>query len=270
MATWVFIDGKFVKEENALIHFKDLSFQRGYGVFDFFRLVDNTPLFLDDYFDRFFFSAEGLHLTLPYTRDDLKTIVADITQKNGLPGTGMRLSLTGGVSEDGFAIGQPALVVSQHSFMPPAGQHVAQGIRLLTYPFQRQLPHLKTIDYLTAIWLQPMRKEKGADDLLYHFNGAISESPRSNFFIVKRDQTIVTPSAGVLAGITRKKLLEVARKHFTVEERPLSLHELTDAKEAFLTSTTKQILPVSQIDNTVYSKPEVAHFLLEEFRSAYL
>jgi D-alanine transaminase/branched-chain amino acid aminotransferase len=131
------------------------------------------------------------------------------------------------------------------------------------------LPQLKTIDYLTAIWLQPLRKEKGADDLLYHQNGFISESPRSNFFLVKADGTIVTPTEGVLPGITRKKVLQVAKKHFNVEERAILLHELKEAKEAFLTSTTKQILPLSQVDDHIFSEPEISHLLLEAFRETY-
>ncbi len=253
-----------------MVHFRDLSFQRGYGVFDFFRLVNDTPLFLDDHLDRFFFSATGLHLTVPFDRAGLKDIIVELVRKNNRPGTGIRLSLTGGVSDDGFSIGQPALVVSQHSFPSPTHAQTGQGIRLLSYGYQRQLPHLKTIDYLTAIWLQPLRKEKGADDLLYHHNGFISESPRSNFFLVKNNHTLVTPADGVLAGITRKKLLQVAAKHFRVEERPISFSELAEAKEAFLTSTTKQILPVSQVDRFCFSKPEVAPFLLEKFREAYL
>jgi D-alanine transaminase/branched-chain amino acid aminotransferase len=268
MAKWVFINGEFVTEKAAMVPIKDLSFQRGYGVFDFFRLAENKPLFLNDHLERFFFSAQGLHLTVPYTREEIKTLVVDLIGKNNLPGTGIRLSLTGGLSEDGFNIGQPTFAISQHTFTPPTKEQMAHGIRLLSYPFQRQLPQLKTIDYLMAIWLQPLRKEKGADDLLYHHNGVISESPRSNFFLIKADNTIVTPIEGVLAGVTRKKVLQVARKHFKVVERAIFLHELKEAKEAFLTSTTKQILPVSQVDDYILSKPEISHLLLEAFKDA--
>jgi D-alanine transaminase/branched-chain amino acid aminotransferase len=122
-----------------------------------------------------------------------------------------------------------------------------KGLRLISYPHQRQMPQVKSLDYLMAIWLQPLIKEKGADDVLYQMNGLVSECPRSNFFIVTQDDTVVT-STQPLKGIIRMKTLEIARKQFRVEERELSLEEVYQAKEAFITSTTKHILPVVQLD----------------------
>jgi D-alanine transaminase/branched-chain amino acid aminotransferase len=98
-----------------------------------------------------------------------------------------------------------------------------------------------------AIWLQPLIKEKGADDVLYQVNGLVSECPRSNFFIVTADDTVVTATQP-LKGIIRMKTLEIARRQFKVEERELTLEEAYGAKEAFITSTTKHILPVVQLD----------------------
>jgi branched-subunit amino acid aminotransferase/4-amino-4-deoxychorismate lyase len=267
MAKWVFIDGFFIEEEKAVLSFKDISFQRGYGIFDFFRLVGNKPLFLDDHLDRFFLSAAGMHLPVPFTREEIKTAVFDLVARNNLPETGIRLSLTGGNAEDGFTIGQPAFLLSQHSFIPPSEEQVQKGISLLSCPHQRQLPHIKSIDYLMAVWLQPKRIAAGKDDILYYQNGLISESPRSNFFLVTADDVIVTPAENVLAGVTRRKVIELATKHFAVEERAVSMEEIKTAKEAFLTSTTKQILPVSQVDETIFRQRKVAHHLLGLSRS---
>lgn len=269
MAKWVFLIDSFVAEENAVLHFRDLSFQRGYGVFDFFRLEGAEPLFLDDHLDRFHRSAEGLHLNLPASKKELKDIVYELLHKNALAGTGIRLSLSGGYSEDGFSIGRPNLLVSQHRFTPPTGEQLNKGIRLLTYPYQRQLPHIKTIDYLMAIWLQPKRAAQGADDILYHHSGFISECPRSNFFLVTANDCVVTPSENILTGITRKKILELAKEHFRVEERPVRLGEIQMAKEAFLTSTTKQILPVARIDDKTFAQNPITRRLMELFRSTY-
>lgn len=270
MAKWVFLNGSFVGEENARLHFKDLSFQRGYGIFDFFRLVGNTPLFLNDHIDRFFFSADGMHLPVPLSRDEIRKIIFDMLERNNLPDTGVRLSLTGGYSEDGFNIGKPNFLVSQHSITPPTATQINNGIRLFSYPHQRPLPSVKSIDYLMAVWLQPKRTEASADDILYHQNGVISECPRSNFFLVTADEKIVTPAENALPGITRKKVLQLAREHFTVEERPVALAEIASAKEAFITSTTKQILPVSQIDEHSFSQNRISLQLLRLFRSAYV
>jgi len=99
-----------------------------------------------------------------------------------------------------------------------------------------------------AIWLQPFIREHGADDVLYHRDGMVLECPRSNFFIVTNDDIVVTPGRNVLQGIIRMKVLELARKQFLTEERDITLEEIRTAKEAFVTSTTKNILPVMQLD----------------------
>lgn len=269
MAQWVFLNDDFVAEEKACLHFRDLSFQRGYGIFDFFRLQGNSPIFLEDHLDRFYFSAAGLRLPVPLQRQELKDCLSELIKKNNLPETGIRLSLTGGYSEDGFNIGSPNLLLSQHRFTPPTGEQIQNGIKLYTYPYQRSLPHIKSIDYLMAVWLQTKRIENGADDILYHQSGIISECPRSNFFLVTAEEKIVTPSENALAGITRKKVLELAKEHFPMEERPVSLTEIQNAKEAFITSTTKQILPVAAIDRVQLPQRGIALKLLQLFRSRY-
>lgn len=267
MAKFVFLNNAFIEEEKAHLSFKDLSFQRGYGIFDFFRVNENAPLFLEDHLGRFFSSAKEMRLPLHLTREELTNTILALLDENNLPFSGVRLSLTGGLSEDGFSIGSPNLLISQQLLSPPTDDQVNQGIKLFSHTYRRQLPEVKTIDYLTAIWLQPKRIEKGADDILYCYNGLITECPRSNFFLVTADNTIVTPSENVLAGITRNKVLQLAKKNFAVEERAVSLAEIRTAKEAFVTSTIKQILPVSQIDDAVLTERAIGLQLLQKFRA---
>jgi len=123
---------------------------------------------------------------------------------------------------------------------------MANGLKLITHEYQRQLPHVKTIDYLQAIYLQSYIKEQGADDVLYHSNDEITECPRSNFFVVTKDDVIITPAKNILAGITRKRIL--ALKQFNVQERAIALKDLDAIKEAFVSSTTKVVMPVLSID----------------------
>jgi branched-subunit amino acid aminotransferase/4-amino-4-deoxychorismate lyase len=270
MAKWVFLNNGFIEEEKAVIHFNDLSFQRGYGVFDFFRLNGSTPLFIDDHLERFFFSAKEMFLPVPLSWEEIKATVFELINKNNQPSAGIRLSLTGGCADDGFNIGAPNFLLSQHNFTPPTEKQIQQGISLFSYPFQRQLPQVKTIDYMMAVWLQPKRIESGADDILYHQDGFISESPRSNFFLVTGENKIVTPGNNVLFGITRKKVLQLAKRSFVVEERPVAMSEIRSAREAFLTSTTKQVLPVAKIDDTVFTQRMVSSHLLRQFRTTFL
>ncbi len=267
MAKWVFHNNDFLEEEKALIHFKDLSFQRGYGVFDFLRLAGTKPLFLTNHLQRFYSSAEAMRLPVALNRAELETAIHSLIQKNDLPDSGVRISLSGGYSEDGYTIGKPSFLISQQTISLPAQAQVQKGIRLLSYNYQRPLPQIKSIDYQVAVWLQPERKRAGADDILYAQNGWISECPRSNFFVITNENKLVTPSTTALAGITRSKVLAIAKEFLTVEERPVSLEELQTAKEAFITSTTKQILPVAAVDGTPFREKTITLELLERFKA---
>ena len=108
---------------------------------------------------------------------------------------------------------------------------------------------MKTIDYLMAIHLQPVVRDRGAFDVLYQKDGIITECPRCNFFIVTAKGTLVTPVRNMLKGITRMKVLEFAYANTKVEERDVLLDELSTANEAFITSTSRHIIPVSHLDD---------------------
>jgi D-alanine transaminase/branched-chain amino acid aminotransferase len=274
MTGWAYINNDFVPAEKASISFRDLSFQRGYGIFDFLRVHENLPLFMEDHLERFFASAGAMHLAVPKSKTDIARLIEQLVQRNQLPQSGVRLGLTGGESPDGYNIGTPTFVLSQHLFTPVTTDQLHKGIRLLTHEHRRQLPHVKTIDYLMAIWLQPRLRESGADDVLYHFNGVITECPRANFFVVTKNNTLLTTPSGILSGITRKRVLQLASEHVKTEERPVTLNDIREAREAFITSTTKGILPVAQIDDVHYKSPFTTslklHALLSERIQRYL
>src|SRR2546423_9845090 len=250
MGNWVFINGEFVPDESALIHFRDLAILRGYGIFDFFKVVNKEPVYLDDHLERFLFSAKTMRLPIQ-PKEELKEIIHQLIQKHSIPDYGIRMTLTGGYSLDGYQPDNPNFIIATHFFEPVKKEQFEQGIKLITYSHQRQLPRVKSIDYLMAVWLQPVIAEKGAYDVLYHQNGIITECPRSNIFMITKDEKIVTPSENILNGITRKKIIEKASIYFEVEERLISLKELYSASEVFISSTTKSVLPVNQIDDHI-------------------
>jgi D-alanine transaminase/branched-chain amino acid aminotransferase len=102
-----------------------------------------------------------------------------------------------------------------------------------------------------AIHLQPWMKEQGADDILYYSNDIVRECPRSNFFIVKNG-TLITAANNMLLGITRKNIIKIAiENNIPVEERDFTIAELKTADEAFITSSTKRVTAVKQIDDYV-------------------
>jgi branched-chain amino acid aminotransferase len=247
-AKYVYINDTFITADQASLLITDLSIQRGYGIFDFFKTIGGKPIFLEDHLERFYNSARKMHLSIPYTPLELKTILAELMEKNDLPDSGIRLSLSGGYSPDGFQL--PAaqnLVITQLPFLMDLNLNT-QGIRLVSYDYQRQLSAIKTIDYSMAIWLQPFIKENGADDVLYHDKGQVKEVPRANFFMVNEAEEIITAKSNVLPGVIRKNLLSLNNQQFRIVERDFSLQDLDHATEAFITSTTKHVMPVVQID----------------------
>lgn len=247
---YVFINDRFVRQEDAALPVSDLSIQRGYGLFDYLKVVDGVPLYLEEHLDRLYFSAEQMHLPMLTSREEFKDIIRELMERNLLPHSGIRITLTGGLSLDGYSIAVPNLVVSQSPLTLPNAQAFRKGIKLMTFGHQRQLPHIKTTDYIMAIWLQPKVKEQDADDVLYCPGGMVGECPRANLFAVI-DGVLVTPSENILKGVIRRQVLLLAKGLIAAEERDLTLEELKKAEEIFITSTTKQILPVRQVDDTV-------------------
>lgn len=243
---YAFVNMRFVPSEDAKLPVNDLSINRAYGIFDFFKTIKGCPVFLPDHLDRFLRSAERMYLKTPYSKTDLQEIIYELIHKNNLQNSGIRLLLTGGESADGYSLSTPNFILTQQALEFPA--HMPAPIRLTSLNHQRQLPEVKTMDYLMAIYNQFLLREKGTQELLYHQDGKVRECPRANFFIVNREGTLITPKAGVLAGITRSKIVNLAKRRMSVEERELDLEEVYLAREAFISSTTKQVLPVSEID----------------------
>ena len=146
--------------------------------------------------------------------------------------------IIGGNSPDAYSICTPNLIITQQPLEPVPDDTFSKGIKLITFDYQRQLPHVKTIDYLMAVWLQPYIKQKEADDVLYHTNN-ITECPRANIFIVKKD-VVTTPANNILKGVIRKKIIELATHQFKIVEKDISLNDIEKADEIFITSTIKQ------------------------------
>jgi branched-chain amino acid aminotransferase len=267
---FAFINQEFLPLDQAFLHVSDLAIQRGFGVFDYFKVNDQHPFFLDDYLTRFAESARLMGITLPLEHEALKGVIYELLQKNDLGDSGVKMILTGGYSPDGYQPVEPNLLITQQEFSLPAPEQYNRGINIITHEYVREIPTAKTINYTMGIRLIQNIKAKGADDVLYHQKGIVSEFPRCNFFIVKEDNTVTTPAQDVLPGITRKNVLSLAGKFYQAEEGVITLADIRGAKEAFMTSTTKRILPIVQVDDQVIGSGqpgEITRHLLEELIS---
>lgn len=248
-----YLNDRFINNSEVTLHVSDLSMQRGYAIFDFLRTIKNVPLFLTDHLDRFYYSARAMHLPVQQNREQLSNIIHQLIEQNTLPEAGIRIMLTGGYSADSYNPAQPNLIITCNPAKTATKEDFEKGYSIITYQHQRELPTIKSISYLTAVWLQPLLKEKNVNDVLYYNQQSITEFPRCNVFIVTKDGKLVTPLNNMLKGITRKNVLALAASHIPVEERDITVDELMNAAEVFLTATTKKIIPVLKINDIIIS-----------------
>ncbi|MEN9610663.1 MAG: hypothetical protein RLZZ628_1477 [Bacteroidota bacterium] len=264
MKSFAYMNGAILPLENAHLHITDLALLRGYGVFDFFKSVNGKPIFIEDHLDRFEKSMEFMGLDIPYTRGHLRDHILKLIQLNEGNLLGIKLLCTGGYSEDGYTPTTPNLIMFAKPFTFAAFN---QGLKLMLLEHQRELHQIKSINYIQPITVLPKLTALKADDVLYHQNGFVSEASRSNLFIVK-NKKVITPKDDILLGVTRKHVLKIAQKAFETEVRPVTLKDLAEADEVFLTGSTKRIAPVTQIDNYHYPIGKVTenlyHLLLEK------
>lgn len=245
----VYLNGEYLPKEKAALNVADLAILRGFGIFDYFRYANGQPRFIEDHLDRFLRSAGLLGLEMPATREELRTAVHELIQRNGGGDGGIRFVLTGGYAPDGYTPTSPNLVAMAYPFKGPSDEQYESGVKVLLHRYERQFPEVKSIDYLEGIRIQPMLKAKGVDYALYvDRDDNVRESDRSNFMIV-RDSVLITPVDNILHGITRLHLLKVARSlGIATEERAVSVAELRSADEAIICSSTKGAMAITEVD----------------------
>lgn len=248
MLLYAYINGKIFPAEQAVLSVTDLGLLRGYAVFDFLRTRHHHPFLLNDYLDRFSNSAKGLHLKLPMSKNKIAELIHSLLKWGDLKeDVGIRLILTGGNAQDSITVSKPNFIILVEDLNPSPEKYYTQGVKLITNKFQRYIPQIKSTNYTNTILHQEETKAKNTYDILYCHNGKILETSRNNFFIFIGN-TLITPQKNVLPGITRKFILSIAKNIFEVEERELDLQELREATEAFTSGTTREIVPVVQID----------------------
>ncbi len=248
-----YINNQFIEERDSVLHIGDLSIQRGFAIFDFFRTRNFIPLFLDHYLDRFFNSAALLGIQPLHTKEELKGVINELIIRNNIAEAGFKMILTGGYSADSFEPASPNFILLQQPLQLPGKEKFNNGISIILHEYMRDLPEIKSTNYLMAIWLLHKMKKQKADEVLYIKDNCVLEFPRANVFAVTKNGTVVTPGENVLNGITRMMVLQLAEKKYKVEKRQLTVEELYNAAEVFLTSTTRRILPVLKINDQIMS-----------------
>ena len=267
-----YINGAIMPLSEAKVGVYDLGLLRGFGIYEGLITHHRKPFALADHMARFHRSAEQMQLKIPISDTEMTRVLDELIKSNvpqGKEGL-IRIILTGGTAIDGIIHDPetPTLYALVEEFVPIDTKYLTDGCTITTYEHQRQFPELKTINYIQAVLLQKTKREKNVLEVLYISNGHVLECTGSNFFIVE-DGTIITPKEGILGGITRKVTLGLARPHFLIEERAVSVDEMYAADEAFITGSFKEVVPVVRVgDRTIGSgKPgPVTKQIMELFR----
>jgi D-amino acid aminotransferase len=267
---YCYFNGKIIAFNNAGLQLDDLGIIRGFGVFDFLRTYHGNPFLLKEHLARLHHSAERLKLKIPIADTRIQEIIEELIKKNQLPEANIRLVITGGPSDDGISVITPTFYILTTTAHPIEPRLYKTGITLMTHEYLRLVPEIKSLNYMTAVLLQEEKKKRGAYEILYIWKNKILEAATSNFFIVK-DNTLITPKQNILIGITRNFVLKLAHKALAIEERDISLAELAQAQECFITASNKEILPVVKIDTHSIGNGKVGpctQNLLQKYRRA--
>ena len=250
-ALW-YINGRWVHPNEGTISINDVAVLRGYSAFESLRTYGGRPFHLDEHLNRLYRSAKMIELDIPYTREHITGIIQEIIERNSYKHASIRILVTGGESEDGILpSGNTVLAVLITQLGERDMERFARGYKVITSRLQRVSPEAKTTNYIEAVRsLKEATRRDAVDALFVNEQGHVLEGTRSNFFVFQGN-TLITPRAGVLIGVTRNTVLELAQGLFTLDERPISLDELAHVDEAFITSSSKEITPVIQIDDIV-------------------
>ena len=244
------IAGQYLPAEQAVISVQDLSVLRGYGVFDFMRTYGGRPFHLDDHIQRLSASAAQLEMELPCSKADVAAIVHETLKRNDYPEANVRIVITGGISPDSITPPEKSqLLVLVLPLSPCPAQWYQEGAAVIILNSRRHMPQAKSLNYSSAIISLRQAKRQNAIEAIYtDDDGGLLEGTTSNFFVFKGDN-LITPNTGVLSGITRKVVLDLADKEFPISFDTIRLGEVSDISEAFITASNKEVVPIVRIDD---------------------
>ena len=279
---WVYLNDKFVPQEEAVVSVFDHGFLYGDGVYETLRAYHGRVFQLVEHLARLERSGSRLMLRLPVAREQLADLVRESIRKNQLQEASLRVTVSRGPGEIGLdpaLCKSPTLVIITRPFQPYPDSFYLQGVSVIVARTRRNLPealppHVKSLNFLNNILANMEAKATGAHEaLMLNQQGEVTEGTTSNVFAVQ-DGRLRTPAvdSGILAGITRGVVLRIARDDLGVEteEARLTVHDLYAADECFLTSTTQEVMPVTKVDGRMVGKGrpgEMTRRLHDSFRT---
>jgi branched-chain amino acid aminotransferase len=275
---WIFLNDRFVEKEHARISVFDHGFLYGDGVYETLRAYQGRIFLLERHLARLRRSCDLIGLTLPVKDDAWVSIIIEILVRNGLEDAGLRLTISRGEGELGIDPGlcaRPTVVVMAKSFVPYPARMREQGVRLQLVSVRRnpqsaQSPQIKSLSFLNNILAKQEAIQAGAyDALMLNMAGHVTECTTSNVFFVA-NQRLHTPSVacGILEGITREVVIELARDlGIGVEEGAYAAEDVLQADECFMTNTGLEVMAVSQIGEHPIGQGKCGPMTMELWRA---
>ena len=252
-----YVNGRYVPHREAAVHIEDRGYQFADGVYEVCEVARGHIVDVTRHLDRLDRSLRELRIDQPMSRKALEIVLREVVNRNRVVDGLVYLQVTRGVAGRDFlfpADTKPSLVMTAKKVDPALAQRRAEGgIKVITVPENRwDRVDIKSVGLLPNVLAKQKAKEAGAQEAWFvDADGKVKEGGSSNAWIVTADGVMVTRPAdhGILRGITRTTLFDVARKlGLTIEERGFSVDEAKAAREAFISSATTIAMPVVEID----------------------
>lgn len=247
---YAFNNGKIKEFKDIRISPYDLGFLRGYATFDVSRTTKNGKVFLlDEHYKRIKKSSKSIGLDFDLTKEEFNNVIKKLLKKNKVKEATIRTIISGGESKSKFSFeGNENTLILMEDLIMNSEKNFKNGVGVVTLKYNRELPEIKTINYLHSIKNQNNQKKLKAFETVYINNNTLFEASTANIFVVKKEK-IFTPKDGILPGITRNLVIKLAKKNnIKIFEKKISQKEFLSADEVFLTATNKNILPVVKVD----------------------
>jgi branched-chain amino acid aminotransferase len=258
----VWLDGKWCDRTTATISVYDHGLLYGDGVFEGIRVYGGKIFRLQEHLERLYDSAKALWLTIPYSRDELAEITEEAVRRSGILEAYVRHIVTRGVGDLGLdprKCSKPTSMIIVDTIRLWPEQIYEAGLTVVTagtpIPQRESLsPRVKSLNYLPHILAKIEGIQAGADEvIMLDSAGSVAEGSGQNIFVVKQN-TVRTPPpfAGLLKGVTRDAMMELARQAgYRVEESMLNRYDIYTADEAFFTGTATEIVAIRQLDGRI-------------------
>ena len=256
MSRIAYVNGLYVPHREASVHIEDRGYQFSDGVYEVFAVVDGKLVGEKGHLDRLEHSLSALQIVWPMKRAPFMVVCREVMWRNHVRNGLVYLQVTRGVAPRNHPFPQncqSAMVVTAKKTPPVNKDKLLKGVSVISIPDLRWKRHdIKSVSLLPNVLGKQQAKQAGATEAWQvDVDGFVTEGTSSNAWIITKDGVLVTRRAGfeILNGVTRLAALEAVREAgIEVEERPFTMEEAYQAKEAFLTSSSSHVTAITEID----------------------